>query len=304
MNKFLLTLIRAFFSTISLLLPKLAGRLAFRLFCTTFKINKKSPQHRAILAQAQQRFANATRHNISYSGGTIAAFEFSPMPSMHGADEVQTLGATQTILLVHGWQSHSAFMNKFIAPLQQSGFRVIAIDLPGHGESSGRQFHLPLAVEALHATRKQLGDFDRMISHSLGGAVIATTLSGTMPDYPNISALKIVMISSPNSMGKIFDDFAVMVGLSKKAMASLHENVTRLSGRVTDDFNVATQLKSVDTDILLIHAPEDKEVPFSEAEAIAYANSTAVLIPAPGLGHRRIIADDKVVSQAVDFICN
>lgn len=298
MNKALLTFIRALFSIASKIAPKITGRVAFRLFCTTFKVSKKSSQYKAILSRAQQQFMSATHHTIAYSGGTIAAYEFSPTASV-----VTSPGSKQqSIWLVHGWQSHALFMNKFVEPLQLQGFRVIVIDLPGHGQSSGRLFHLPLAVTAMHAVREKLGDVDMIISHSLGGTVVATTLAGTLPDYPMVSVSKLVLISSPNSMTKIFDDFASMVGLNESANAELHENVTRLSGRVTNDFHVSTQLQQVQTELLIIHAPDDKEVPFSEAEAIAQANEAATLVPMKSLGHRRIIASDDVVTRAVEFI--
>lgn len=91
-----------------------------------------------------------------------------------------------------------------------------------------------------------------------------------------------------------------MVGLNQTAIDAIHENVTRLS----NDFNVSTQIQQIDADILLIHSPDDKEIPFSEAEAIARANESAILKPMKGLGHRRIIATDEVVSTAVEFIIN
>ena len=296
MNKAAIGTIRAFFATASRIAPKVTGRMAFKLFCTTFPISKKSAQHQAILARAKQQFSQAKHHSIAYSNGTIAAFEFSPTATSDSGNELQT------VLLVHGWQSHSAFMSQFIEPLLQRGFRVIAIDLPGHGESSGRLFHLPLGVEAIHATRNKFGHFDKVISHSLGGAVVATTLAGTLPNYPSVPVSSLVLISSPNSMNKIFNDFSAMIGLNTAANAALHENVTRLSGLVTDEFSVAPQLQKLDTDILLMHAPDDKEIAFSEAEIIAQTNALATLQPMPGLGHRRIIADDKVVAAAVDFL--
>lgn len=307
MNKVILAFIRALFSMASKIAPKVTGRVAFRLFCTTFKVNKKSAQHQAILTRTKQQFTKATHHTISYSGGTIMAFEFTPTvqtDSMHYTKDqsIDSENNIQTVLLVHGWQSHALFMNKFIEPLQSRGFRVIAVDLPGHGQSSGRLFHLPLAVAAMHAVREKLGDANMIVSHSLGGAVVATTLAGTIAPYESVSVSKMVLISSPDSMTKIFDDFASMVGLNKTANDALHENVTRLSGRVTDDFNVSTQLNQVQADILLIHAPDDKEVPFSEAEAIAKSNESVTLTPMDGLGHRRIIASDEVVNMTVDFI--
>ena len=51
-----------------------------------------------------------------------------------------------------------------------------------------------------------------------------------------------------------------------------------------------------------MHAPDDKEVPYSESESIAQSYPTAILKPMDGLGHRRIIASDDVVEAAVSFI--
>jgi len=289
----MLLIIRTFFKPLSALLPSVAAKLGFRLFCTTFEPRKKSTQHIAILDAAKVQFQSATQHSIPYSAGSVAAFEFHPLdPSTHNG----------TVWLVHGWQSHAYFMAKFVEPLQRHGYRVIAIDLPGHGRSSGRTFHLPLAVNAMQAAVASLGKFDSIVSHSLGCSVVASTLAGTISDFPDLSASKLVFISSPNSMRKIFDDFASMVGLGKRSTAHLHHKVVQMTGKTTDDFEVARQLQQVSADLLLIHSPDDKEVSFDEAKAISQANSHAVLHEMPGLGHRRIIASSEVVDRAVEFI--
>jgi len=195
-------------------------------------------------------------------------------------------------------------MSHFIDPLLASGFRVVSVDLPGHGSSSGRTFHLPLAVEAMHAVRDKLGAFNAILSHSLGGAVSATTLAGTLTDYPALPIEKLVLISSPDSMHKIFDDFSNMVGLNKRANLALHRVVTTLSGKQTEDFSTGSQLTQVATQVKVIHAPDDKEVPFGEAESIVKQNPQAILESATGLGHRRIIASPDVVQSAIHFIAN
>ena len=295
LNKTILVLISTVFGVASRIAPKLTGRAAFRLFCTTFEPSKNSSQRKAILASAQSLFISANQHNIPYSGGTVAAFEFNPTAA---DDDVQA----KTVWIVHGWQSHSLFMNKFISPLLEHGFRVICIDLPGHGQSSGRTFHLPMAVPSLHAVHESLGAFDAILSHSLGGAAVATTLAGTLPDHPALPVSKLVMISPPDSMTKIFDDFSTMVGLNQKANDELHAMVTRITGKVTDDFSTSTQLQTVSTDLLLMHAPDDKEVPYSESESIARSKPNSLLKPMEGLGHRRIIASEDVVEAAVSFI--
>jgi len=193
-------------------------------------------------------------------------------------------------------------MSHFVDPLLQRGFRVVAVDLPGHGQSSGRTFNLVLAVTALNAAIDKLGDFKLVVSPSLGGAVVATALAGTLPDQSKRCAQNLVLISAPDSMSKIFDDFAAMIGLTQKATVAFHAMVTELTGKVTDDFATGKQLIDRAAKLLLLHAPDDKEIPYSEAEAIAQVNPNATLAPAPGLGHRRIIASNDVVRTTVEFI--
>lgn len=302
----MLPLIRFLFRFGGRIAPKSTGKVAFRLFCTPLKPKKKSANHRAVLASGEALYASATLHKVKYSGGTIAAHEFQP----HHAEPVQLAStaatarntSSKTVYVLHGWQSNAWLMANFVEPLQTTGWRVICIDSPGHGLSSGRQFHLPLAVSGLHAVADALGPCDAMITHSLGGAVAATAIAGTVIHYPPMPVQKLVLISSPNSMPKIFDDFCHMVNLNEAAKASLFSMVETLSGRTVDHFTVASQLKSTAEDLLLIHAPDDKEVPFSEAEAIAACKPNVAIERAQGLGHRRIIASDDVVKKAVEFI--
>lgn len=296
MNNFILSLVRAVFGLASRVAPKTAGRAAFRLFCTPFKVSSKSPEYKKRIQTAEALFDTSTTHSIAYEGGSIAAFEFPP-ETTDAAD-----ASRETVWIVHGWQSQSLLMNRFVEPLLESGFRVISIDLPGHGQSIGRTFHIPLGVQAMHAVRSKLGAPDMLLTHSLGGAVCATTLAGTLPNFSAWGVKKLVMISPPNSMVKIFNDFANMVGLGDKSTQMLHTIVNELSGKTTDDFNTDTQLQGLSNELLLIHAPDDKEVPFSESEAILALNPRATLHPASGLGHRRIIAADEVVHVAVGFM--
>src|SRR5262245_29582359 len=46
-------------------------------------------------------------------------------------------GEGECVLLVHGWGSRAAWMEKLVGPLVESGRHVVAFDLPAHGESPG-----------------------------------------------------------------------------------------------------------------------------------------------------------------------
>jgi pimeloyl-ACP methyl ester carboxylesterase len=46
-------------------------------------------------------------------------------------------GSGPGILLAHGWNGRGIQFHEFIGPLVESGFRAVAYDAPGHGESEG-----------------------------------------------------------------------------------------------------------------------------------------------------------------------
>ncbi|HEY2738398.1 MAG TPA: alpha/beta hydrolase, partial [Thermoanaerobaculia bacterium] len=54
--------------------------------------------------------------------------------------------------------------------------------------------------------------------------------------------------------------------------------------------------------LLVFHDPEDGEVPFAEGAALAGRWPGAELRPAGGLGHLRILRDERCVAEAVRFV--
>lgn len=145
-------------------------------------------------------------------------------------------GVGPAVLLMHGWEGHAGHLNRFVEPLVNRGFRAVALDLPAHGFSSGRQATLLDMADALCAVGDAVGPVHAVIAHSLGGAATALALGP-------------------------------------------------VQGR-----NGGNRLSA------------SRVVPFEHARAIAAAWPGALLRPAPGLGHRRILADPKVIAEAVSFI--
>ncbi|MEO1084501.1 MAG: alpha/beta fold hydrolase, partial [Acidobacteriota bacterium] len=60
------------------------------------------------------------------------------------------------VLLIHGWGGRGLQLGAFAEPLAEAGFRVLAVDLPAHGESSGKSTSLPEAAEAITAVLDSL----------------------------------------------------------------------------------------------------------------------------------------------------
>jgi pimeloyl-ACP methyl ester carboxylesterase len=292
MSNTALAVIRPFVKLSSRVAPRLTGNIAFKVFCRPPRPRNFDETQKKMITRAEERIANAEAVRVPFKEGTVQAYCFR-------TSEQRSRGS---ILLVHGWTGRAAFMSAFVEPLLMLGFDVVAVDLPAHGRSSGKKLHLPMAVAALYAIHEKLGPFYSVVGHSFGCAVVVSLLCGAVAGTPAMPTNKIILIASPHSMPVIFKQFGTFVGLGPQAQLQLESHVLRLSGRALETFEGEDMLRELGIPTLVLHAPEDKEVSFKSAEALASAGSHVTLQPMPGLGHRRILYAPKTVQSAVAFI--
>lgn len=293
MTAFQTKIIRTMFGVGEYLMPGLAGRAAFKLFARTADPNKLSPGEKRANERAAPVMAQARVHRLTIPSGWVVAYEFRP--AIYNPDG-------PVALIVHGWRSRTQHMTGLIEAARDLGFRVISLDLPGHGGSSGRHIDMIRAVEAVKAAETWFGPFDTMIGHSFGGAVICNAAYGSIRHIKPAAANRMVMISSPNRLSRIFDWFSGKVGLGAKSRQAMKSQVLRLSGNPIEVFSGEDQLKTIKCPVLIVHAPDDKQVEFAGAEAMAGAGDHVQLLRAEGLGHSRIISDAKVLAGVAAFM--
>ncbi len=289
--------IRQLVRTGSVIAPRLTGNLMFDRFCTPPRAAQLGSGETAAAEQAKARLRDGAPGRVPYRGqgfppGEVQYYRFAcPGPDVRG-----------TILLLHGWTGRAAFMTAFVEPLTASGFDVVACDLPAHGESGGSRLHIPLAVSALSALHRETGPWFGIIGHSFGGAIAPALIGGMVEGYPPVPIERLVLIAAPNSMPDLFRQFGQAVGLTAASQRWFEANVKRLSGRDLAGFESAAVLRRTGTPTLVLHATNDKEVPFSNALALGEAGSHVTVADMPGLGHRRILYAPATVRAAVAYL--
>lgn len=262
----------------SAIAPQATGRAAFWLCCRT---SRPPSGENAQVKRAEKRLSGAVRTRIEFGSGSVETYTFPPSPNA-----VRRRG---TIALVHGWTGSAAFMAAFAAPLIAEGFEVVAVDLPGHGASPGRYLHVPLAVEALHAVHEKTGPWHGIAAHSFGGLAALALVSGTVAHIPPVPIERLALIGSPHDASFIFSYLGRTLGLGPKAQAAMNDMVLEVAGRPIEDFDGVAMMRSSGVRALILHAPDDREVPYACAEELAKAEGLATLTPVPGAGHRRIL---------------
>lgn len=294
MSKWLLKSIGLIISAIALFSPKAAGRFAFYLFARAPGDKPESEKEAEVLREAAPRIAKASLIRLLLrDGSVVAAYDFG----MRSREACRG-----KVLVVHGYRSRTEHMLPIIEALRGHDFHVVAIDMPGHGRSRARRSHLINAGEAIDAAWRQFEGFEVFIGHSFGSAAIVSVAAGMLPTAPPRRPYKLVTIASPTRLRTIFDWFARETGMAENVRAAFEAEVFTLAGRPLDDFDAAEGMKYIRSEVLVMHAPDDKEVPFSNAEKLAAAGPHVKLLAVPGYGHRRILSAPPVLEGILDFL--
>lgn len=265
----LLIALRAVFAVLALLSPRAAGRAALRLFCTPRR-------HRRPAWEAQI----AARGSTLRVGSNLAALAFGEGPA---------------ILLVHGWEGRGTQLGRFIDPLVTAGFRVVALDNPAHGDSSGTRTDLIECTEALRRVGRDLGPLAGIVAHSFGGAIT------TLAIERGLAVAAVALISTPSSIEGVISRFGALTGVRGAAMRAFREGIERQTGVRLKDVEIFERVAGVRVPALIVHDRGDREVPFEDAEQLAARWPAAELLATRALGHRRILKDDGVIARTVSF---
>ena len=206
-------------------------------------------------------------------------------------------GSGPTVLLVHGWGDSSRSMGAFAKPLIDAGFRVVGMDMPGHGATSGGQTDALQIAAAVRALAQRVGPVHGVIAHSMGayGTMLAL--------HDGLAAEKVVLISPAVLLESAVAPFGEMFALSRKTIKGLRREIERRFGpSVWTDLAADRLVRDVDIPALIVHDPEDPQVPFVDTERLVRSWRTARVEPSADLGHTRILRSDTVIDRAVSYL--
>lgn len=204
----------------------------------------------------------------------------------------------ERLLLVHGWNGRSSQFHRMAALLHDHGFDITAVDLPGHGKSPMSNTNLPESADVIGSISDSHGPFHALISHSFGvpASLNAVRLGAEFE--------KLVMISS--GFFELEPTFEAFIGLFRldekeytKRMFKLGESIY---GTSAEEFAPSQFAGRIETEALILHCEDDREVPKDIAERLHEEMPNSQLHLTEGLGHRRILRDDDVTRRIILFI--
>lgn len=216
-----------------------------------------------------------------------------------GEVTAEVWGDGPVVYLVHGWGGWRGQLGAFVSPLVAAGRRVVAIDAPGHGDADpsylgpNRGTFMEFG-EALAAAVSAFGPPAGLVGHSMGSMVVADAVRA------GVAAERVVLISAADSFHAHTHTFASLLGISDRLRRRMLVELAAMTGRSVAEFDLVPITAMPAT--LVVHDRADGETPFATAAAISERWPDARLLATQGLGHYRILADDAVVTAAIEHL--
>ncbi len=251
-----------------------------------------------------------------------------------GADHRRPL-----IALVHGLTSNHDDWGPIAQRLVDKGYRVMAIDQRGHGNSTvGSAGYgvtrlgtdLAQVFEALDLTDVVL------VGHSMGGMAAMTLMvdhpevtqrrvralgliatAATMSDLRYQAALRLGSIKTPIDIAAVNDvsrlataavfghaPSSFMLEAALASVARCPEDVRLKSTRAMADYDIADRISAIDIPTLVVAGTRDLLTPYAEGEDIADAITGSLLIRMPGAGHLMIWEENEELAYLLDRLAS
>ncbi|MDX3003212.1 alpha/beta hydrolase [Kribbella solani] len=257
---------------IGLLSPRAGGWVAFRLW--------RRPMARGRVRGAEQAVHEAARVEI--------------------VDDVVTYAwgdGARPVLLVHGWRSRASRFAPFVERLLELGYSPVSYDAPAHGDSGGEVASILTHQAIIRGLEERHGPFEAAVGHSLG------VLFALYAVREGVAAKRLVMISGVADFAYLADTFCAALGLGPRINRELRRYIER--GYFGGDRDIWTRFSvgTGKTELLVIHNDEDEIVDPRQAQILLRNyGPQAHFLPTTGLGHRRILSDPAVMTEAIAFL--
>ncbi|MFD2603358.1 alpha/beta hydrolase [Flavobacterium suzhouense] len=256
--------------------PRLAAKFAMKLFTTPMKFR---------LPKREEEMDSKSRQH-----------EFL-LPSIGKKIHVYHYGESdKKVLLVHGWSGRGTQLHSIADKLLKQGYSTISFDAPSHGKAEGKYSDMSEFIAAILELENQFGPFEHAIGHSLGAMSVLNAIK------KGLKVKKAAIIGSGDVIEDIMNDFTEKLGMNidtGKIMIGLFE---KKFGETINTYSAYIAAMDVVCPVLVIHDEDDTDVPVSAAHHIAKHLAFHEIMITKGLGHRKILGDNKVIKKIIQFL--
>lgn len=256
--------------------PKLATQFAAKLFTTPVKYKIPKRELHMLRQSVQQDIL---------------------IPSINKVIKTYQYGnSTKRILLVHGWSGRGTQLVKIADELLKQGYSTISFDAPAHGKSKGNSTIMTEFIASILELEKQFGPFEFAIGHSLGGMSVINAIK------QNLSVKKAVIIGSGDLIQDIITDFIRNLRLKPEIGDRMRVHFEKKFGEPMNNYSTSVAAKNIETPVFIIHDEDDADVNIKCAHNIHVHLKNSKIKITKKLGHRKILGNENVIEEIIDFI--
>lgn len=228
-----------------------------------------------------------------------------------------------TILCIHGAGGNSRHWAALLAAAKDQGYRIMAVDLPGHGRSEGNP------MDSIKSYSLFIEEFLGIIGiqhfvlggHSMGGAIAldlalrnkitpeALILMGTVAKFKVgdwlINSLKEGIIP-PNFIKLAYHGNAspALINLAQKEGLAVHVSVYLKDFQACQAFDVTKKIAELNIPSLVIFGADDRLTPVKGGEALSKSLPNSQLKTIPETGHMVMIEKPQEVYYLISQFLN
>lgn len=205
-------------------------------------------------------------------------------------------GVGPAVLLVHGWGGSASQFNALGTQLVDAGFRVIALDMPGHGRSTGSVTSFLHFATAIEQAQRLFGPFSGLVAHSLGAAGVQVALAR------GLQVPRAVFLAPFAHIDTFVERFAEACHLNEATTEGMVKDGERWLGVSFDEIAPLRLAGELTTPLLILHSDNDRMTSIAESRQLAAAWQGARHEEVQGLGHNRLLRENVIHERVLGFL--
>lgn len=207
-------------------------------------------------------------------------------------------GEGPLVLMVHGWNGRAAQMAPLARHIAEQGYRAVALDITGHGDSPGArtqwQFFRSDLLQLLRALEQ---DIHTLIGHSAGAlAMMAARHAG------EVEASRYACICAPSHPFPPIEVIRRKLAPRPAVIQHYQALIAEQLGASWDDMQAGAFYRGLNAKTLLIYDQDDRIVSHQEGDKLSGFMPTAQLLKTQGYGHTRILTAPEVKAALTEFV--
>ena len=212
----------------------------------------------------------------------------------HNKIKVFEWGEGPIVLLVHGWGGRALQLDAFVLALVGKGFKVVAFDHKGHGESSSRFSSYPeifrsTDVVVAHYAKELHG----VIAHSIG----SNAMFKVSENFAR--TLKIAVVAPMGNFLAVLEKMRARIGIYEELFAQVIRQIEADCDIQLAELCELDYAKINRHNVLLVHDKLDSINKIRASHDIHSKLQGSSLMETEMLGHSRILGNAEVVSRVV-----